>query len=90
VLRAQCGDREALERLLTAVRPSLERYVRGLVGLSHAEDLPQDVLLIVYRKLKLWNRRQAGAVSCDFRFGPEICGPAASALRATASLAVAK
>jgi RNA polymerase sigma-70 factor (ECF subfamily) len=53
VLRAQCGDREALELLLTAVRPSLERYVRGLVGSSDAEDVLQEVLLIVYRKLKL-------------------------------------
>jgi len=53
VLRAQCGDREALELLLTAIRPSLERYVRGLAGPSDAEDLLQDVLLIVYRKLKL-------------------------------------
>jgi hypothetical protein len=53
VLRAQCGDREALELLLTAIRPSLARYVRGLVGPSDAEDLLQDILLIVYRKLKL-------------------------------------
>ena len=53
MLRAQCGDREALELLLTAVRPSLERYVQGLVGPSDAEDVLQDVLLIVYRKLTL-------------------------------------
>jgi RNA polymerase sigma-70 factor (ECF subfamily) len=53
VLRAQCGDRDALELLLTAVRPSLERYVRGLVGPSDAEDVLQEILLIVYRKLKL-------------------------------------
>jgi RNA polymerase sigma-70 factor, ECF subfamily len=53
VLRAQCGDRDALGLLLTAVRPSLERYVRGLVGASDAEDVLQDVLLIVYRKLTL-------------------------------------
>jgi RNA polymerase sigma-70 factor (ECF subfamily) len=53
VLRAQCGDRDALGLLLTAVRPSLERYVRGLVGPSDAEDLLQDILLIVYRKLTL-------------------------------------
>lgn len=53
VLRAQCGDREALELLLTAVRAPLERYVRGLVGAPDSEDLLQDVLLIVYRKLTL-------------------------------------
>jgi RNA polymerase sigma-70 factor, ECF subfamily len=38
---------------MSATRPSLERYVRGLVGPSDAEDVLQDVLLIVYRKLKL-------------------------------------
>ena len=53
MLRAQCGDREALELLLIAVRPSLERYIRGLTGPSDAEDVLQDVLLIVYRKLTL-------------------------------------
>ena len=53
MLRAQCGDREALELLLTAVRPALERYVRGLVGASDGEDVLQEVLLTIYRKLKL-------------------------------------
>jgi RNA polymerase sigma-70 factor (ECF subfamily) len=53
VLRAQYGDREALELLLTAVRPALQRYVGGLVGASDSEDVLQDILLTVYRKLKL-------------------------------------
>jgi RNA polymerase sigma-70 factor, ECF subfamily len=53
VLRAQCGDREALELLLRAVRPALDRYVTGLVGGSEGEDVLQDVLLIIYRKLDL-------------------------------------
>jgi len=53
VLRAQCGDREALELLLAAARPALQRYVTGLTGTSDAEDLLQDVLLIIYRKLPL-------------------------------------
>lgn len=53
MLRAQCGDREALERLLTAVRPALERYVTRLVGAPDGEDVLQDVLLIVYRKLTM-------------------------------------
>lgn len=51
VLRAQCNDREALELLLRAVQPSLQRYLRGLVGTFHADDVLQDVLVIVARKL---------------------------------------
>ena len=51
VLRAQCGDREALELMLAAIQPPLFRYVRGIVGTEHAEDVLQDVLIIVARKL---------------------------------------
>ena len=49
VLRAQAGDREALELLLRSVQPALHRYLRGLVGPLHADDVAQEVLLIVYR-----------------------------------------
>jgi len=51
VLRAQFGDREALEALLRVIRPSLARYVAGIVGADDAEDLIQDVLFLIYRKL---------------------------------------
>jgi RNA polymerase sigma-70 factor (ECF subfamily) len=51
VLRAQCGDRDALELLLRAVQPGLRRYVAGLVGADDADDILQDVLIIVSRKL---------------------------------------
>jgi len=51
VLRAQCGDREALERVLVDVQPALRRYLASLVGPADAEDLVQEVLLQVYRKL---------------------------------------
>jgi RNA polymerase sigma-70 factor, ECF subfamily len=51
VLRAQCDDREALELLLRSLYPSLLRYLQGLVGTSHADDVLQDVLLVVARKL---------------------------------------
>jgi RNA polymerase sigma-70 factor, ECF subfamily len=51
VLRAQCGDREALELLLRAAQPALSRYLRGLIGPDSADDLTQEVLLIIYRKL---------------------------------------
>lgn len=52
VLRAQSGDREALEELLKAVQEPLYRYVFRLVGeRSLAEDILQDVFIIIYRKL---------------------------------------
>jgi len=52
VLRAQCGDREALELLLRHVQPSLRRYLAGFVGPSDADDVLQESLLLIYRKLK--------------------------------------
>jgi RNA polymerase sigma-70 factor (ECF subfamily) len=51
VLRAQAGDREALERLLRAVQPPLRRYLVGLAGAPDVDDLLQDVLIIVIRKI---------------------------------------
>jgi RNA polymerase sigma-70 factor, ECF subfamily len=52
VLQAQCGDREAFELLLRSVQPALRRYVAGIVGGSHADDVVQEILLIICRKLK--------------------------------------
>lgn len=51
VLRAQAGDREACELLLRSVQPALSRYVRSLVGDRHADDITQEVMLTIYRKL---------------------------------------
>jgi RNA polymerase sigma-70 factor (ECF subfamily) len=51
VLQAQCGDRDALERLLGSVQPALSRYLRGLIGSTHADDVAQEVLVLAYRKL---------------------------------------
>jgi RNA polymerase sigma-70 factor (ECF subfamily) len=51
VLRAQCRDREALEALLRSVQPSLRRYLAGLAGATEADDLLQDVLVIVIRRI---------------------------------------
>jgi RNA polymerase sigma-70 factor (ECF subfamily) len=51
VLRAQSGDREALELLLQSIQPSLSRYLRGLVGGSNSDDVLQDALIIVATKL---------------------------------------
>lgn len=52
VLRAQCGDRDGLECLLRSIHPLLRRFLVGIVGSSHADDVLQDVLVIVCRKLK--------------------------------------
>jgi len=51
VLRAQCDDREALEALLRSVQPSLRRYLTGVAGTTDADDLLQDVLVIVARRI---------------------------------------
>jgi RNA polymerase sigma-70 factor (ECF subfamily) len=50
-LRAQCGDREALEHLLRSVQPTLHRYVRRLVGAADADDVVQDVLVSIARNV---------------------------------------
>jgi RNA polymerase sigma-70 factor, ECF subfamily len=55
VLRAQCDERAAIELLLRHIQPSLRRYLTGLVGPSDTDDVLQDVLLIIYRKLKWLN-----------------------------------
>ncbi|HEX8292588.1 MAG TPA: sigma-70 family RNA polymerase sigma factor [Pyrinomonadaceae bacterium] len=52
VLRAQSGDREALDALLASVQEPLYRYVLGLVRERHsAEDALQETFVRVYRKL---------------------------------------
>jgi RNA polymerase sigma-70 factor, ECF subfamily len=51
VLRAQVGDREAIEALLRSAQPLLTRYVRAIVGVADAEDVTQDVMVLIYRNL---------------------------------------
>lgn len=51
MLRAQCRDREALESLLGGVQAALRRYLSGVAGSGDADDLLQDVLMIVVRKI---------------------------------------
>ena len=56
VLRAQSGDREALDALLKSVQGPLYLYVLRLVGeRAAAEDVLQEVFLRIYRKLR-WLR----------------------------------
>jgi RNA polymerase sigma-70 factor (ECF subfamily) len=52
VLRAQAGDRAALEEVLKIVQEPLYRYIYRLVG-EHtlAQDILQEVFIRIYRKL---------------------------------------
>lgn len=52
ILRAQSGDKRAFDELLKSIQTRLYRYIFRLVG-EHglAEDVTQEVFLIIYRKL---------------------------------------
>ena len=52
VLLAQCGDRDAVERLLASVQLPLTRYVRAIVGRRDAEDVTQEVMVTIYRRIE--------------------------------------
>lgn len=52
VLRAQCDDREALESLLRITQDRLFSYISGLVGRQRADDVLQDVLLQICKRVK--------------------------------------
>jgi len=53
VLRAQSGDTRAFDELLKIVQQPLFRYIDRLVG-EHglAEDVLQEVFIIIYRKIR--------------------------------------
>jgi RNA polymerase sigma factor (sigma-70 family) len=47
---AQAGDRPALERLLSQLRPDIQRYARfQCYASSSIEDVVQEALIVVYR-----------------------------------------
>lgn len=53
VLRAQAGDKESLSDLLKAVQEPIYRYILKMVGeRAFAEDILQEVFLLIYRKLR--------------------------------------
>ncbi len=53
VLRAQTGDIAAFDELFAAVQSRFYRYIRHLAGDRElAEDILQEVFLIIYRKIK--------------------------------------
>ncbi len=55
---ARAGDRDALESLLTAVRPRTLSICRGVLPYTpDAEDACQEALLSVATKVDQWNRR---------------------------------
>ncbi len=52
VLRSQTGDKEAFDELLRSVQTRLWRYILSLAGNQQlAEDILQEVFLIIYRKI---------------------------------------
>ena len=56
VLLAQAGDREALDELFKSVQTPLYGYILSLAGdRALAEDILQEVLIRIYRKLR-WLR----------------------------------
>jgi RNA polymerase sigma-70 factor (ECF subfamily) len=67
LLQAQSGDRDALDKLLSAMQARLHRYLRNLVRDEHlALDLLQDVFLIVVQKLR-WLREPSAFQAWVFR-----------------------
>lgn len=50
VLRAQAGDRAAMNQLLSGIAPPLTRFIGRIAG-DFREDVCQDVLLTIARKL---------------------------------------
>jgi len=49
---AQAGDRDALERLLSQLRPDIRRYARfQCYASSSIEDVVQEALIVVYRRV---------------------------------------
>lgn len=56
VLRAQSGDRAALDELFTLVESALARHLRHVLGdASLAEDALQEAFLLAHRKMR-WLR----------------------------------
>lgn len=67
VIKAQAGDRDALESLLAQIQLPLFRYLRSILGdQTLAEDVLQEVLFTIYRKLD-WLREPALFEAWAFR-----------------------
>ena len=56
VIQAQCGDRDAMEHVLRGVQPLKRWPLSGCIGPDVADDVLQDVLIAIARKLS-WASR---------------------------------
>lgn len=59
VIRAQLGDRAALQAMLVWTRPWLARCLRAMLPAHDAEDAVQEVMLIVARRVGLLDEPRA-------------------------------
>ncbi|HJZ76444.1 MAG TPA: sigma-70 family RNA polymerase sigma factor [Vicinamibacterales bacterium] len=66
VALAQNGDRDALEALLRRFYGPLRAFVMPLVGSSHADDVLQEIALIIFQNLR-YLRHPAAFRSWAFR-----------------------
>src|SRR5690242_19380303 len=67
VLRAQLGDREAFDELFHGIAPRLLRYISSILrNHSSAEDVLQEVLLLIYRKIR-WLENPASFQAWTYR-----------------------
>jgi RNA polymerase sigma-70 factor (ECF subfamily) len=64
---AEARDRQAFARLFAHFAPRVKSYLRRLgAGDTLAEELAQEVMLTVWRRAHLFDRRQAGASTWIF------------------------
>lgn len=52
VARAQCGDLAAFEQLLRRMHGPVRKYVINLAGESDADDILQEVALLIHRQIR--------------------------------------
>ena len=86
LLRAQSGDRDALDKLLQGIQMRLYVYLVSLVHDEHlADDLLQDVFVIVIQKLR-WLREPNAFPAWVYRIASRQAFRALKAKRRMASL----
>ena len=71
VARAQAGDSRAFEDLILGSYPPLLRYVSGMVGQDHAQDVLQDTFLQIHRKIR-WLEEPRAFRSWSYRIATRI------------------
>lgn len=72
--RARAGDRDAMERVLASVAPSIRRFAAGMCkNDADAEDVVQDALLTIATKLDSFEGRSAFA-TWAFTLARTACG----------------